>query len=253
VAIVNETLARFLWNSTRNVVGKTIRIPGLEGRTTSWSIIGIASDIRDSGGIEAPRPTLYISFPQVQLNPWHWADQSLYLLARVKDSRIDGRRLLRSTLSDLDYQLPLGDVQTMEDRLSAALANSRYYMFLLVVLAATALLLTVGGIYGVVRYVVTLQRAEIGIRMALGASPLSALLDVVQRGMRPVLYGIMIGTLGARLLINFAASRIAGIELMDAATVSLVAVTVILAGALACYLPAREIIRIDPMIALRAA
>ncbi len=251
VAIVNETLARVLWPG-KNPVGQNVRIPELEAGTPNWKVVGVVADVHDDGLMTAPPPVLYISFAQVPLNPWHWTEQSLYLVARTRPHLVAASEILQTALHGIDPELPLGDIRTMDERLSQSLSNARFYALTLTILGLCGFLLTAAGIYGVVGYFVTRQRAEIGIRMALGASRGTVLLYVLRQGMRPVLLGIGLGLAASLAVSRLLASQLFGVGSMDPLTFVLVSCMLLVVAALACLIPAQQASRIDPMSALRS-
>jgi putative ABC transport system permease protein len=124
-------------------------------------------------------------------------------------------------------------------------------MLLLASLAGVALLLALAGVYGVLSYSVSRRRTEIGMRMALGASRSNVLRLVLSQGMRPVLIGLMVGIFGAYGLSKYMASLLFGVTRLDALTYGGVAALLTIAGILACYLPARDAMRVDVLSALR--
>jgi len=251
VALVSNVLARHLWPNG-GAVGQIVRIPELEGRGDVWQVVGVVGDVRTNGPmVEAPA-ALYIPYAQISSNPWHWTEQSLYLVARTHSDAVNMSALLKKALAATDPELPLGDVRTMDQRLAGSAIIVHFYTVALTVLGICGLLLTVAGIYGVVAYFVKRQRTEIGVRLALGSSRAGVLLLVLRQGMRPVLVGIGIGlamTLGTTRLL---ATQLYGVGAMDPLTLAAVTLALILVAACACYLPAREAVKIDPMAALRS-
>lgn len=250
VAIVNETLARVLWPG-KNPVGQTVRLPELEAATPNWEVVGVVADVHDNGLMTAPPPVLYISFAQVTLDPWHWTEQSLYLIARTQQNLLAGSEILQTALHGIDPELPLGDIRTMDRRLSQSLSNARFCALTLTILGLCGFLLTAAGIYGVVAYFVTRQRAEIGIRMALGATRGAVLLYILRQGMRPVLLGIGLGLVVSLAVSRVLASQLFGVASTDPLTFVAVSFLLIAVAAVACLIPALQASRIDPMNALR--
>jgi putative ABC transport system permease protein len=154
-------------------------------------------------------------------------------------------------LKEIDPNLPLSDVQTLDEIVSRSLAPRRFNMFLLAIFAAIALLLALVGIYGVLAYSVGQRTAEIGLRVALGATQARVLALVLGQGMRPILLGAAIGVLGAAALSQLISSLLFGIKPLDPLTYGLAALLVIVAALLSCYVPARRALRVDPVSALR--
>ncbi len=251
VVLVSNGLARHLWPNGR-AVGQMIRIPELEGRSDRWQVIGVVADVLDNGPMSGPPPTIYIPFRQVSTNPWHWIEQSLYLVARTRSDGSSIAGLLKKPLMDVDPELPLGDIRTMGQRLERSAVITHFYTLALTILGGCGLLLTVAGIYGVVSYFVKRQRTELGIRLALGSSKAAVLLLVIRQGMRPVMAGVGVGLLGALTTTRLLANQLYGVGTTDPLTLMVVTIALIAVAALACYMPAREAAKVDPMVALRS-
>ncbi len=251
VGLINQTLARRLWPG-RDAVGQLLRIPEFDSGSLNWTVVGVVADAHDDGLMAAPPAVLYVPFAQVSIDAWHWADQSLYLAARTRTDALAGSEILQSALKRTDPELPLGDVRTMNQRLAQSISAARFYTLLLTLLGLCGLVLTGAGIYGVVAYFVDRQRAEIGIRMALGATRAAVLLLVVRQGMRPVLAGVGFGLLVSLITSRALASQLYGIGSMDPITFAAVAGMLLAVAVLACYVPARQAARVDPVIALRS-
>jgi len=251
VAIVNQTLARRLWPG-RDAVGQQLRLPELDSDSPLQQVIGVVADVHDNGLMAAPPAVLYIPIAQVPINPWHWTEQSLYLVARTQTDSLATSELLRTALQNVDPELPLGDVLTMDQRLARSVSAARFYTLLLTILGLCGLLLTAAGIYGVVAYFVSRQRAEIGIRMALGATRGNVVLFVIRQGMLPVLAGTCLGILASLIVSRVLAAQLYGVDTTDPLTFAAVTSTLLGIAALACYVPARQAAKIDPVIALRS-
>jgi putative ABC transport system permease protein len=251
VTLVNETLARRLWPN-RDAVGQQLRLPELDGDSPIRQVIGVVADVHDNGLMVVPPAVLYIPIAQVPINPWHWTEQSLYVVARTQTDSLAASELLRTALQKVDPELPLGDVLTMNQRLAQSVSTARFYTLLLTILGLCGLALTAAGIYGVVAYFVSRQRAEIGIRMALGATRGNVLLFVVRQGMRPVLAGTGLGIVASLIVSRVLAAQLYGIGATDPLTFAAVTCALLGIAALACYIPARQAAKVDPMIALRS-
>jgi putative ABC transport system permease protein len=158
---------------------------------------------------------------------------------------------IRQRIHDLDAGLALANVKTMDQWLSNSAAQPRLNTVLLTTFAAIALLIAAIGIYGVLAYSVNQRTREIGLRMALGATPRSVLQLMVSQGMKMVLVGIGIGLAGGLALGRAVSSLVFGVPVRDPATFSLVSVVLIGVALAACIVPARRAARVDPMVALR--
>ena len=251
VVIVNQTLAGRLWPA-RQAVGQQMRLPDLNPAAPLREVIGVVADVHENGLMVPAPAVIYLPIAQVPLNPWHWSEQSLYLVARTQAGAVAGPELLRFVLQQVDSELPLGDTLTMDERLSRSIASARFYSLVLTVLGLFGLLLTAAGIYGVVAYFVSRQRAEIGIRMALGSTRSGVMLYVVRHGMQPVLIGVGAGVVASFLVSAILKAQLYGVATNDPLTLIAVASLLVAVATLACYLPARQASKIDPMIALRS-
>lgn len=251
VALVNETLAHRLWPG-RDPVGQQLRLPELDGDSPIREVTGVVTDVHDDGLMAVPPTVLYVPIAQVPINPWQWTKESLYMVARTQLASSASSELLRMALQKVDPELPLGDVLTMDQRLAQSVSAARFYTLLLTILGLCGLVLTAAGIYGVVAYFVSRQRAEIGIRMALGATRGNVLLFVMRQGMRPVLAGIGLGVVASLIVSRVLAAQLYGVGTMDPLTFAAVTCALLGIAALACYIPARQAARVDPMIALRS-
>jgi len=140
---------------------------------------------------------------------------------------------------------------TMREIVSASVAPRRFQLVLVVLFAALSLALALVGIYGVTSYAVARQTQEIGLRMALGAQKGDVMRSVLAQGLRPVLAGLAVGLIGARLGAALVRSLLFGVGPLDPVALGSVACLLLMAAALACYLPARRAARLDPVIALR--
>ena len=147
--------------------------------------------------------------------------------------------------------LPVAHIRTMQQIVSQSTAQSDFYMTLLTIFAAVALLLAAIGVYGLMAYSVQQRTQEIGVRMALGADPRQVRRMVVVQGMKLALVGIILGVASALALARFLSSFLFGVKPWDPATIIIVAVLLSAVTLLATYLPARRASRVDPMVALR--
>jgi ABC-type antimicrobial peptide transport system permease subunit len=157
-----------------------------------------------------------------------------------------------SQIRELDPDLPIYNVRTMNERVDESLARRRFSMMLLTLFALLALGLATLGTYGVIAYVVTQGTREIGIRIALGATPRGILLLVVRHGATMGVLGVALGVAGAWLLAPFMRSLLFGVEATDPLTFGGIALLLTLVALSASVLPARRAARIDPVVSLRA-
>jgi len=159
---------------------------------------------------------------------------------------------VRTVLGEIDSNLPISNISSLDDLVISSVAGNRFNMLLLGIFAGVALLLALAGIYGVLAYTVSQRTSEIGVRVALGASPERVLQQMVLEGMRPVAWGIAIGLAAAIGLSRFLSTLLFGIEPTDPITYGGVALMLAVAALAACYVPARRGLRVDPRVALAA-
>jgi putative ABC transport system permease protein len=240
VTIVSETLARLLWPG-RDPIGQRIeRWPGDDAE-----VIGVAGDIRVAANRE-PLPMVYRPY-------WAWPPRRMMLAVRtVADPRAAAAGF-RAALRRIDADLPVPALRTMEDILAGSLEQERFQLTLAGVFAGAAMLLTALGLFGVVAYSVTRRRRELGIRLALGATPGAVQGLIFQQSMRPVWIGLLAGT-----AVALATGRVLGSLLFETRASDpwmLGGTMAALAGvaALACNLPGRKATKVDPITVLRDA
>jgi putative ABC transport system permease protein len=160
------------------------------------------------------------------------------------------RTAIQQELKQLDAAVPVANFRTMDQLVSAAVARPRFSTLLLGLFAATALLLMIVGLYGVVAYGVNQRTREIGIRLALGAQQRNVITLVIRQGMQPALVGLIIGMVSAFALMRLLASQLYEIKPTDPATFGVVALGLLLVSLVACYIPAQRAAKTDPMVAL---
>jgi putative ABC transport system permease protein len=242
--VISRRLATLLWPG-ENPVGKTALL--WKGQSSQrGEVIGIVSDMRERG-LEND-PTLAVYLPAYGAMGGTTLQLVMHTAGRPEDSVSTLRRVVR----DIDSELPVSGERTLEEIVTISTAPRRFTMWLLAVFAGVAFVLAIAGVYGVLAYTVTRRTAEIGVRMALGAAPGRVLRGVFSRGMRPVAIGLAIGLAGAYSLSRLMGTLLFQVEPRDPSTYAIVALALLAIAALACYLPARRVLRVDPVIALRA-
>jgi predicted permease len=250
VVMVNETFAkRYLsglepWQEHLRL-GQFV--PGLEriGPLADWQIIGIFQDFRD-GGLRQQKPFPEIILPFAQ-SPWPQAQ----IAVRTFGDPEQITRSIAATVASVDPDLPLANVKTMDQIVSGSMGGDRFVMALYGGFAAIALLLAVAGIYGVMAFAVAQRTQEIGVRMALGASPGSVLSIVLKDGMVLAGYGLLLGLAGALVVGRVMKSMLYEMGAVDVTVLAAVTFVLLFSALFACYLPARRASRVDPMTALR--
>jgi putative ABC transport system permease protein len=243
VIIINETLARRYFQST-DPIGKRMTLNDENPKEEDWStIVGVVKDTKQRELSGEPAAEMYLPFAQ---SP----HRSMALIIRTTN-RESVVNAVRREVQAVDPNLPIYDIRTMESVISDSMAAARFRTSLLAVFAVVALALAMVGIYGVMSYVVTQRTQEIGIRMALGARAVDVLTLILRNGMWLAAIGVVAGLAGAFAVTRLMGGLLFGVLPTDAVTFSLVTAGLFLVALLACYLPARRAMRIDPLVALR--
>ena len=240
--IISKRLADTLWPGQDPVGHQALLWKGQNNFPAE--VLGVVGNQRERGLDADPTLTVYIPSYGSGPGPVQFAVHTAANPTALTPS-------LRSMLKEIDPNLPLSDVQTMDEIVSRSMAPRRFNMLLLAIFAAVALLLALVGVYGVLAYSVGQRTAEIGLRVALGATPRSVLTLIVGQGMRPIMVGIAIGMAGAVGLSHFVSSLLFNVKPVDPLTYGAVALLVALAALLSCYVPALRALRVDPVAALR--
>ena len=246
VVVVNQAFAdKYLAGD--NHLGKKLiiymRDPGVDENNPS-EIIGICGSVRQMSLGEEAKPTAYWPMPELVYS-------QMTLLVRTTTAPQSLVPAIREQLREIDPQLPMAALATMDELLADSLSRSRFTMFLLALFAGLALFLTAVGIYGVIAYSVAQRTHEIGIRMALGAQRGNVLGLVLRQGSRLALLGVGIGIVLALALTHFMANLLYGISSVDPLTFIAVALLLCTVAFIASYLPARHATRVSPIVALR--
>ncbi|MGE5245336.1 MAG: ABC transporter permease [Betaproteobacteria bacterium] len=242
--VVNEALAKRLWPG-ENAVGKLLKQGWPESPTPWRQVVGVVGDVKFDGVAEATPLQVYLPMSQEP-------SDGPALVVRTAGPSAAARSGVEAAVHRLNPDIPLYDVQTMDDVLSASLAQQRISMIVMVVFAAVALTLAAVGLYGVVSHGVTERRHEIGVRMALGADRAHVLGLVVRQGLTTALAGVAIGLTAAAALSRSIQGLLFGVTATDPLTFGSVAAMLLGVTFVACYLPARRAARVDPTEALRS-
>ena len=238
--LVNETLAKRYFPDEQ-AVGKTLHGVGPQ----PLQIVGVVGDIRQSAMDEPAVPTIYID------NMFNGRVQTT-LVARTKGEPLAMARTIRDAIWSLDRDQPITSIFTFDDVVSDAVARPRLLTVLLGAFGALGLVLGTLGIYGVLAYLVNQRQREIGVRIALGASPGEVSRMIVGRGITLTVAGVAIGLVGALALGRFLSGVLYGVRPTDPPTFVAVAAILLSVAAIASWLPARKAARVDPAMALRA-
>jgi len=244
VAIVNEGMARRYWPG-EDAIGKRVSINDRDGQPVWRQIVGVVNDVKHDGLTAATRPHIYI--PTMQ-----FTYPGAILAIRAKGDPAALANTIRREVAALDRNQPLIDIGTMEKVISDSVADRRFQMTLLAIFAAVALILAATGVYSVMATAVARRTREMGIRLALGAPPRDVLRLVVGQGMKLALAGVGIGLAAAFGLTRLMRGLLFGVSALDPLT--FVAVALLLTGValVACCIPARRAMRVDPLTVLRS-
>jgi putative ABC transport system permease protein len=253
VTIVNETLAHTAW-PRENPIGK--RFACCEagpkgGMDPVWhEVVGVVGDVRAWGLDRQVQPEFYLPIAQMPPDAWDWIGRTMDLMVRTRDGRFPAGEL-RTAVASIAPGVPIYRLSTVRQKISGTLEESHFDTFLLAVFAAIALLLSSVGIYGVLSYVVAQRTRQIGIRMALGATPALVMRDVLWYGVRLTVVGLAVGLAGAVAGTRVLSSLLYGIKPLDPLTFIAVPLLLAVVAVAASYIPARRATQVDPMVALR--
>jgi len=239
VVLINETLAKRYFNGEDPLVKRIKQGPATR------TIVGVVGDVRDLGPQQEPRAEMYVPLSQLPIDV-----MSVVVKTKVEPNTVIPA--VRGAIKELDQNLPLYDVQTLDERYASVFARQRFSMSLLIGFAAVAVFLTILGLHGVVSNSVAQRRKELGIRIALGASAFAILRQVVGSGMVLALIGLAVGSVGAIVLTRFMESLLFGITATDPLTFAAITALLAVVALVACYLPARVATQTDPLSVLRA-
>jgi predicted permease len=249
VMVVNQTLARRLWPN-QDPIGR--RINGSSGKDAKV-VVGVAADVHARGPGAPVDAEFYQPLAQLEEMAWTWTNNTLFVVARTDRDPATLGPASRQAIAGFDSGVPLFSVQSMQARMAATLETARFNTMLLAILGGVGLLLAAVGIYGVIGYFASQRTAEIGIRMALGASRASVLRLMIRQAAIPVLVGVVLGTGGAFFATRLIATQLVNVRATDPMTFALVAVTLVLVALVAAMVPARRAANLDPTRALQAA
>ncbi len=241
--MINEALAKRFWPG-EEALGKRVRT-GPNADQLPWlTVVGIVGNVRHLGLDLDPRPEIY--FHTSSSPPFG----PVYVIRTAGDPK-NVIAAARAQVRELDRNLPVANVNTMEQLVAQSVAQRRFAMLLFGLFAALALLLSSVGIYGVISYSVAQRTEEIGVRMALGAQRSDVLRLVLGQGMKLALFGVAVGLPLALALTRLMREQLYGVRATDPLTFVLIALLLLLVALLACYVPARRATKVDPMVALR--
>ena len=241
VVVVNEAFVRRHFPS-EDALGKRLSLNGTEG---PWrEIVGVVRTSKYISLGENPTPIVYLPLQQN-----HETGMTLHVRTTVEPSSVAGA--IRNEVQSLERNLPLGNPERMSERVANSLYAARMGAILLAVFGGLALLLASIGLYGVMSFAVSRRTREMGIRVALGARPGDVFRLVLRQGMTLVVVGLALGLVAAVMVTRLLASFLYGVSTTDALTFTAIPVLLTLVALLACYLPARKAMKVEPLVALR--
>jgi putative ABC transport system permease protein len=243
VVIIDDHMAQQLWPN-EDPIGRRIRYGDLKSTSPWETVVGVVGRVKQYALDLDSRIAFYR--PHTQSSA-----RTMYLVVR---SDVDASRVATAVTKEirtLDPDLPVSNVRTMASRIDESLVRRRFSMTLLGIFAGLAFVLAAIGIYGVMAYLVSQGTQEIGIRMALGATPSAILGLVLQQGLTIALAGVTIGVAAAMALTRLMRGLLFGVEPIDPVTFAVTALALAVTALAACYLPARRAARIDPLVALK--
>jgi len=243
VIIINETLARRAFPN-EDPVGHQIDL-FLYGETMRLEVIGVSADTRFAGLDQPPRPAMFLTHPQMPF-------LGIGVVARSSLSPATYGETIRRTVLALDPSQPVLRVEALETALSSTLARERFYSILLGMLAFVALALAASGIYGVFSYWVRQRRREMGLRVALGASSGDVVRLILARGMRILFPGLLLGFVAAAAVSQVLSSTFRGVQAVDLAVLAVSGIVLSAVAAAACFIPALQAARVEPVRTLRS-
>ena len=246
VAVINEAFARTYWPNG-DALGQHLKLNNARGSTMnpSWTtVVGVIADARTESLAESSMPQIYLSLYQRRSK-----DLAIFLRGRLDPAAIPVE--LREQVQVIDPSLPVFGAQMLDEVMSSSLSERRFTMEMVGGFALTALLLAGLGIYGAISYIVSERTHEIGIRLALGAQTRNILRMVLEQGLRLAVTGAAVGLAAALIVSNLMEGLLYGVRPADPLTFAGVALLLLGVALLACYIPARRAIRVDPLVALR--
>jgi putative ABC transport system permease protein len=242
VVIVNERMARHFWPNEKPI-GHRVAVGGND-KTTWATVVGVASNVHQEGLDKEPADTMYLPVEQAGLTSGH-------LLVRTRGTPMQMANQVAAIIHQIDPQQPVTEVRTLDQFRSAQLGTPRVTSMLLSIFAVVAFFIALVGVSGTLALSVARRSKEIGIRIALGATKQDILINVVTRGMIPVLTGLALGSLAAVFTTRALATMLFGIKPDDPGTFIAIAIAFLAVALVGCVIPAQRAAKVDPMIALR--
>jgi putative ABC transport system permease protein len=242
VILINEALARQYFPN-QDPIGQRLDVAMFE-KPTPAEIIGVVGNVRYDSLVDEAPPAVYFPHPDL-------AYPFMTLVVHTDGDPTAIFPAIQREIRSLDPNQPISDVRTMNQVMSEWVARSRFNTLLIGLFAGLATLLSAVGIFGVMNYSVALRTRELGLRLAVGAQPRQVLLLVLKQGLGLTIVGVVLGLAAAFGLTRLLSGLLFGVEAVDLTTFASISILLVMVSLLACYLPARRAMRIDPLSALR--
>jgi len=241
VAIINQSFARGFFPN-EDPIGKRLDIG--DGYNRMREIVGVVGDTK-ANDLKTPAPAeMYVVYLQ---RPWQWIRYAV----RTSSEPESLAASIRAAVWSVDKDIPINDLKTMERLIAETTTEPRFYLILLSIFAAIALILSAVGVYGVMSYAVSQRRHEIGVRMALGARAADVVKLVVGQGLALALVGVAFGLAGSFALTRTLKNMLSTVDATDPTVFAGIALMIIVVGLLASLIPARRAVKVNPVVALR--
>jgi putative ABC transport system permease protein len=246
VVIINESMARRFWPE-ENPIGRQIThdLSIVPGQPTTREIVGVVGDVRHFGLEHASEPQMFVPHAQMP-----WPSMAIVIRTPLDVARISAG--VREAVRSMDASIPVPPIRPMHDALASAVGQPRFRAWLLGLFAVTAIVLAMTGLYGTMAYAAQQRSREIGLRIALGATPQQATAPLVRQGLTLAGIGTAIGMAGSVGVARGLSALLFGVGVNDLTTYIAAPLLLAAVAALACYLPARQARRVDPIAAINS-
>jgi putative ABC transport system permease protein len=239
---MNETLAKRLWPN-QSPLGKRVRL--LSETSPEWTVVGVVGDVRQTDLTRAPSGEIYLPHAQ-------WAFQSMFVSVATTQAPETLAPSVRQAITAVDADITIARVETMESVVARSISFDRFVTGLVGVFGLLALVLGAVGVYGVGAHATLNRTQEFGVRMALGSGRRGIVYRAMKEGLVPVAWGVLVGLVGALAASRLLRSLLFELTPTDPLTWTVAVSALVVVAAVACYLPARRIARLDPTEALRS-
>jgi putative ABC transport system permease protein len=241
--LINTTMAATVWRGA-DPVGRRIKLTSFDQPGPWLTVVGVVGDTRHTGLDSSLRPQVYV---EQRVDP----AQQMVVVLRASGDPLGYVTVARAAVLEADRDQPVGRIRTMKAVVAESVSNRRFTMALVGTFAVLAFGLSLVGLYAVVSHSVAERTREMGLRLALGASPVALLRLVLTEGLSLAAAGVVLGLIGAFLTTRLMSAMLFGVAPHDAFTFVVVPLLLFLAAAMGCLVPARRAMRVDPIVALR--